>query len=186
MCVFLWKTVCWWVSPRRIFILSPAGFVISPVRHSQLGLIPEIFLKFEILHGESSSPHRGTERECLNNVGFRIKSVVWEQPFWLVSKLQYTDNVTGEWANIYTCMEVIIIFWFVVSTYNTNYKKKKHWLLRLKNSVTLAELLMLVHACIKEQNPRACLWRRKFCVGGDESWGRFGSIAGLFSKYLAS
>ena len=54
-------------------------------------------------------------------------------------------------------MEVIIIFWFVVSTYNTNYKKKKHWLLRLKNSVTLAELLMLIHACIKEQDPRACL-----------------------------
>ena len=41
--------------------LSPAGFVISLVRNLLLGLNPENFLKFEIFHGGSSSPHRATE-----------------------------------------------------------------------------------------------------------------------------
>ena len=58
MCVFLFKRVCFSGSPRKIFILSPAGFVISPMRNLLLGLSPENCLKFEIFPGESSSPHR--------------------------------------------------------------------------------------------------------------------------------
>ena len=52
-------------SPNKIFILSPAGFFISPVRNLLLDLTPENFLKFEIFPGESSRPHRGTETGCL-------------------------------------------------------------------------------------------------------------------------
>ena len=44
---------------------------------------------------------------------------------------------------------------FVVSAYNTKYKKKKSWLFRLTNSVTLAQLKMF-HACIKKQIPSVC------------------------------
>ena len=45
VCVcFLFKTVCLWGSPRKIFILSLTGFVISQV----INFIPENFLKFEI------------------------------------------------------------------------------------------------------------------------------------------
>ena len=40
---FLFKTVCLWGSSRKIFLLSPAGFIISPVRNLLLGLIPENF-----------------------------------------------------------------------------------------------------------------------------------------------
>ena len=44
MCVcFLFKTVCLLGSTRKIFILSPVGFVISPVRNLLLGLTPENF-----------------------------------------------------------------------------------------------------------------------------------------------
>ena len=52
-------------------------------------------------------------------------------------------------------MEVIIFFGFVVSAYNTKYKKKKSRLSRLTNSVTLAKLKMF-HACINKQIPTVC------------------------------
>ena len=52
-------------SPNKIFILSQAGFFISPVKNLLLGLTPENFLKFKIFPGESSRPHRGTETGCL-------------------------------------------------------------------------------------------------------------------------
>ena len=45
-------------------MLSPAGFVISPVRNLRLGLNPENFLKLEIFPDESSSPYRDTETGC--------------------------------------------------------------------------------------------------------------------------
>ena len=81
---------------QQDFHIIPGGVCCLPGETFTTRSHPGKFLKFAILHGESSSPHRGTETGCLNNVGFRIKSVVWEQPFLLVSKLQYTDNVTGE------------------------------------------------------------------------------------------
>ena len=56
----------------------------------------------------------------------------------------------SEKLKVYLCMEVIIIFWFVVSTCNSRCKKKKQWLFKLTNSGTLAQCLML-HACIKVQ-----------------------------------
>ena len=47
---------------KSVFVrLSPAGFVISPVRNLLLGLIP----------GESSSPHRGAETGCFLITNFR-------------------------------------------------------------------------------------------------------------------
>ena len=61
MCVFYLKQCACEVLPHKIFILSPAGFVISSVRNLLLCLTPENFLKFEIFPGESSSPHRGSE-----------------------------------------------------------------------------------------------------------------------------
>ena len=77
---FLFKAVCLWGSPRKIFILFPAGFVISPVRNLLLGLTPEKFLKFEIFPGESSSPHQGTETGCfkrgLNWLGWHLIEIV--------------------------------------------------------------------------------------------------------------
>ena len=72
--IFLFKTACLWHFPCKIFILSPASFVISPVRNLLLGLTLENVLKFEIFPGESSSPHRGTKTEynkemCLHWTG---------------------------------------------------------------------------------------------------------------------
>ena len=58
--------MCLWVSPCRIFILSPVSFVISPMRNSLLGLTRENFLKFDIFPGESNSPHRGNETGCIS------------------------------------------------------------------------------------------------------------------------
>ena len=52
-------------------------------------------------------------------------------------------------------MEVIIFYGFVVSDYNTKYKRKKSWLFRLTNSVTLVQLKMF-HACIKKADSK-CL-----------------------------
>ena len=49
---------CW------IFILSPIGFLASPMENLLLGLIPD----FYIFHGESTSPHRGTKTGCLDAV----------------------------------------------------------------------------------------------------------------------
>ena len=49
-------------------------------------------------------------------------------------------------------MKVIILFWLLVSACNTKYKKKKRWLFRITNSVTLAQLKMF-YACIKKQIP---------------------------------
>ena len=57
---------------RKIFILSPADFVISPVRNSLLGLIPENFLKFETFPGESSSSHWGTETGCSDRLRKKV------------------------------------------------------------------------------------------------------------------
>ena len=52
-------------SPRGIFISSAVGFCISPVENLRLGFTPEYFWKFDIFPGESSSPYRGTEKECI-------------------------------------------------------------------------------------------------------------------------
>ena len=60
LCVFLFKTMCLWGSPHKIFMLSSVGFVIFLVRNLLLGLTPEKFLKFGIFPNDSSSPHRGT------------------------------------------------------------------------------------------------------------------------------
>ena len=67
VCV-LFETVCLRRSPRKVSILSPAGFVISPVKNLLLGLTPENILKFEIFPGETSSPHRDTETGCEKGV----------------------------------------------------------------------------------------------------------------------
>ena len=67
VCV-LFETVCLRRSPRKVSILSPAGFVISPVKNLLLGLTPENILKFEIFSGETSSPHRDTETGCEKGV----------------------------------------------------------------------------------------------------------------------
>ena len=58
----------------------------------------------------------------------------------------------------------VIFFGFVVSAYNTKYKKKKSQLFRLTNSVTLSQLKMS-HACIKKQIPSVCRWC-KYLIGG--------------------
>ena len=47
------------------------------------------------------------------------------------------------------------LFFYFLFTYNTKYKKKRHWLFLLTNSITLAQLLLL-HACITVQQPRVC------------------------------
>ena len=67
MCVYFLKIsiVSFWGYCRKIFILSPVGFVISPVGNLLLGLTLKIFLKFKIFDGESSSLYRGTETGCL-------------------------------------------------------------------------------------------------------------------------
>ena len=55
-------------------------------------------------------------------------------------------------------MEVIIFFFgFVVSAYNTKYKKKKTWLLRLTNSVTLSQLKMFHVPCLYKKADSKCL-----------------------------
>ena len=72
LCIYIWG------SPRKIFILSPTGFVISPLRNLLLGLTTKNFLKFEIFPGESISPHRGTDARCLDGglTNFLAKSSV--------------------------------------------------------------------------------------------------------------
>ena len=84
----------------------------------------------------------------------------------------------------------VIFFGFVVSAYNTKYKKKKSQLFRLTNSVTLSQLKMS-HACIKKQIPSVCRWckyligGRKGGAGGKKSCGHFWkhrkSMLNLFS-----
>ena len=48
-----------------------------------------------------------------------------------------------------------IFFGFIVSVYNTKYKKKKRWLFKLTNSVSIAQLKMF-HTYIKVQIPSVC------------------------------
>ena len=43
----------------------------------------------------------------------------------------------------------VIFFGFAVSVYNTKYKKKKSWLFRSTNSVTLAQLKMIPPETLK-------------------------------------
>ena len=45
-------------------MLSPVGFVVSPVESLHLGLTPEKFRKFQIFPGESTIPRRDTETGC--------------------------------------------------------------------------------------------------------------------------
>ena len=66
-------------SPNKIFILSPAGFFISPVRNLLLGLTPENFLKFEIFSGESSRPHRRTETVYVSDEQIKKKKAKQKQ-----------------------------------------------------------------------------------------------------------
>ena len=78
LCMYIYIYIYIYISgsPRKIFILSPTGFVISPLRNLLLGLTPENFLKFEIFLGESISPHRGTDTGCLDGAltNFLVKS----------------------------------------------------------------------------------------------------------------
>ena len=69
--LLMWCFIYWIVFPilkdallDAIFILFPAGFVISPVRNLLVGRTPEKFLKFEIFPVEPSSPHRSTDTGC--------------------------------------------------------------------------------------------------------------------------
>ena len=48
-----------------------------------------------------------------------------------------------------------VFFGFVVSAYNTKYKKKNLRLFKLTDSFTFAQLQML-HACIKVKIPSVC------------------------------
>ena len=71
---FLFKTVCLWASPRKIFILSRAGFVISPVRNLMLYLN---VLRFKIFPDESSSLVWGTETGCYRELKKCLESALF-------------------------------------------------------------------------------------------------------------
>ena len=53
------------LSPQD-FHITPGGFCYLPCEKFTARSHPRKFLKFEIFPGESSSPHRGTETECVN------------------------------------------------------------------------------------------------------------------------
>ena len=79
-------------------------------------------------------------------------------------------------------MEEIIIHGFIVYTYNIKYKRKKHLLFKLTNSVTFAQLLML-HACVKVQKSKTYIW---VVLEEKNDVNIFGSIEIPFLIYQAS
>ena len=98
--VYILKTVCLWGYPRKIFMLSLAGFVISPVGNLVQALTPENFLKFKIFRGESSSPHRGTETGCIY-----VSYIYYMYSFLLVLMLNIALSLLTTFTNI-----IIILF----------------------------------------------------------------------------
>ena len=93
--VYILKTVCLWGYPRKIFMLSRAGFVISPVGNLVQALTPENFLKFKIFRGESSSLHRGTETGCIY-----VSYIYYMYSFLLVLMLNIALSLLTTFTNI--------------------------------------------------------------------------------------